>query len=182
MIKVQLGCGQNVRKDWINCDKSFNMWLRRATRKYYRRIDLSKAFPFEDNSIDYIYNEDFIEHFDQATGMLILVECHRTLKQNGALRISTPNLAYWLTPEKMKERNGSCDSYSGFLALVKTHWRQWGHKLLYTPQLLKEALTFTGFREIVMCNYSESNIEAFKNIDSRIDQKDSNIYLEAVKR
>ncbi len=181
MPKLHLGCGKKILKDWINCDINPKENVPSELAPYYKQMDCKQPFQFEDDSIDCIYTEDFIEHFLQPMGLLILVECRRILKKGGVIRISTPNLTYWMKPDKMKERGGSNDSYQTFAPLVATHWLKWKHIVLYTTKFLEETLLFAGFKNITLCEFSKSKHKELKNIDSRQEQEKSNIYLEATK-
>lgn len=181
MLKLHLGCGPKVFKDWTNCDIAPVEKIPADLRQYYRRLDLSAPLPFENDSADFIYSEDFIEHFEQSLVMLMLVEQHRVLKPGGTVRISTPSLAYWMAPEKMRERGGNIASYQDFFNLVQTHWLQFRHKLLFTPQFLKETLEMVGFRDVTFVNSGESSSADLRGIDTRQEQAASNIIIEARK-
>ena len=52
-IKLNLGCGPNLKKGFINIDLS---------KKANLRLDLRKPLPFKGNTVDYIYSEHFFEH------------------------------------------------------------------------------------------------------------------------
>jgi 2-polyprenyl-3-methyl-5-hydroxy-6-metoxy-1,4-benzoquinol methylase len=55
----------------------------------YKKIDMSKTFPFEDKSFDYITSIEGIEHIENHFSFIR--ECGRVLKENGLLILSTPN-------------------------------------------------------------------------------------------
>ena len=59
MKKLHVGCGEIYLEDWINIDIE--------SPKADLIHDLRKPLPFEDDSIDFIYNEHFIEHLDLKT-------------------------------------------------------------------------------------------------------------------
>ncbi|MFA5114213.1 MAG: methyltransferase domain-containing protein [Candidatus Margulisiibacteriota bacterium] len=181
MNKLHLGCGPKVFPGWINCDIAPAEKIPADLRQYYRRLDLSAPLPFENDSADLIYSEDFIEHFEQSLVMLMLVEQHRVLKPEGTVRISTPSLAYWMAPEKMRERGGGIVSYHDFFKLVQTHWLQFRHKLLFTPQFLKETLEMVGFRDVIFVDCGKSAHPELRGIDTRLEQAASNIIIEARK-
>lgn len=54
-------------------------------------MDASKSFPFMDGTFNIIYAGDIIEHLYDT--QFFLSECHRCLKENGILVLTTPNLA-----------------------------------------------------------------------------------------
>lgn len=56
----------------------------------YRQIDMTKRFPFEDGSFDYITSIEGIEHIDNHVAFLN--ECARILRPGGRLLLTTPNV------------------------------------------------------------------------------------------
>lgn len=82
MKKLNLGCGNDIRKDWINLDiigkKGVNVIH-----------DLNKIpLPFTDNSFDYILCIDVLEHINYFP---LMNELYRILKKNGILMIKVPH-------------------------------------------------------------------------------------------
>jgi SAM-dependent methyltransferase len=55
----------------------------------YRKVDMSQAFPFDDESFDYIASIEGIEHVENQ--FLFLRECFRVLKGGCRLLLTTPN-------------------------------------------------------------------------------------------
>lgn len=105
-------------------------------------MDATKPFPFEDNTFHAIYAGDIIEHlFDTS---LFLNECHRCLKSDGILLLTTPNLA-------------SLEDRVGFLfgksprQINPTHEFLYLHIRPFTCQKIKEVLTQIGFYNFRIC-------------------------------
>ena len=86
MKKLHLGCGKIYFDGWINIDSDSD----EADLKH----DLRNPLPYENNSVDFIYNEHFIEHLTVKEGLRFLSECFRVLKKGGVLRIAGPSLDY----------------------------------------------------------------------------------------
>ncbi|MDD5032172.1 MAG: methyltransferase domain-containing protein [Patescibacteria group bacterium] len=84
-LKLNLGCGRNVKKGWVNVDKE------EREKKLDLICDLAKKFPFKDNSCGYIYCEHFIEHLDWLAGRRFLENCYRCLGPRGILRLVFPD-------------------------------------------------------------------------------------------
>jgi predicted SAM-dependent methyltransferase len=57
-------------------------------------VDLRKDLPFANDSIDAIFCEEAVEHISKSECERLLKECHRILRPEGVLRITTPNLDY----------------------------------------------------------------------------------------
>jgi predicted SAM-dependent methyltransferase len=109
-LKLNLGCGSQVPDGWINVDYSFGARFAKIPAFSYindkvklfnldwdKRIfihDLTKTFPWPDNSVDIIYSSHTLEHFSKEDGAKFISECHRVLKPSGIIRIIVPDLKY----------------------------------------------------------------------------------------
>src|ERR1700683_4765801 len=109
-MKLNLGCGSKVLDGWINVDyalgarlarvplvRALNRKLRLFDLDWDHRIylhDLSKQFPWADNTIDIVYSSHTLEHFTKEDGQRFIAECHRVLRKDGILRIVIPDLRY----------------------------------------------------------------------------------------
>src|SRR3989344_4122016 len=54
-LKLNIGCGPNLKQGWINIDFRPDSDL---------GLDLRENLPFDDNCCDLIYSEHFMEHID----------------------------------------------------------------------------------------------------------------------
>jgi predicted SAM-dependent methyltransferase len=88
-MKINLGCGRDYRKDYVNTDISHE-----TKADYY--FDVSKdLFPFEDNSADEIYCSGVLEQILTNEGLInAMNESYRVLKNNGLFIIVVPNAKY----------------------------------------------------------------------------------------
>lgn len=171
--KLHLGCGPNVLDGWLNSDLVTTNSAPPDTLARVKDIfimDATSDFPFPDEQMDVIYCEDFLEHFDQLEGLGICTECYRILKSGGVWRISTPGFDTIL--RRMQPRSRETIEYG--------HW-SWGHRLLYTQEYLLFLLKECGFSEIKMCSFGESSFSQLRGIDTRQEQSELNIILDAVK-
>lgn len=82
---LNLGCGANTHKDWINIDLS-------SKNSEVLRCNLKNGIPFINDSVDVIYHSHVLEHFSKKDAANFIKECHRVLKKGGILRISVPDL------------------------------------------------------------------------------------------
>ena len=87
---LNIGCGRNTIQsteeiEWTNVDS----YEREA--KLDVTCDLTKNFPFEKNTYDYVYAEQFLEHLNWLDGLKFLRNCYRVLKPNGILRLVLPD-------------------------------------------------------------------------------------------
>jgi predicted SAM-dependent methyltransferase len=85
MVKLNLGCGKDIRDGYINID-IYN------EHPSILRYDVSNLYSFETNSVDEILALDILEHFpiDKIDGLV--GEWCRVLKSGGELIIQTPDV------------------------------------------------------------------------------------------
>lgn len=58
---------------------------------YFIQRDLTKKLPFLNNTFDYIFAYEVIEHIEKEQAEELLAHCYHVLKPGGVLSISTPN-------------------------------------------------------------------------------------------
>jgi SAM-dependent methyltransferase len=83
MKKLNLGCGRDIRKGWVNLD---------AVR--LAGVDVVRDFnripwPFRAGEFDEVLCQDVLEHADDV--LAVLGEIHRVLKPGGIVRIRVPH-------------------------------------------------------------------------------------------
>lgn len=83
-MKLNLGCGTNKLKDFINVDS-------RKEVKPDIVADLNKRLPFESNSVDFILTEHVLEHLSNP--LYFIEECWRVLKPGASIKIVSPHVA-----------------------------------------------------------------------------------------
>ena len=109
MVKINLGCGKDIKKGYINID-SF------PYKGVDRIMDLSSfQWDIRDKSVDRIYTSHLIEHvFDQKQ---FLNECHRILKVGGILFIKAPHVSSITSQGNLGHYRGYCyDTFKDYLS------------------------------------------------------------------
>ncbi len=112
---LNLGCGTITDQSWNNLDFSPYAFLKRhktittfvskvglLSKERQQKLkvldpeviywNLKRGIPFADQQFDTIYMANVLEHFKLDTAIIILKECHRTLKTGSVLRIVIPDL------------------------------------------------------------------------------------------
>ena len=84
MNKLHLGCGKEYKKGFINIDFNKN-------RKTDMCFDIRKKFPFEDNSIDYVYSSHVLEHLTKDEFFKTMKEIWRVCKNGTILDLEMPH-------------------------------------------------------------------------------------------
>jgi len=154
-IRLHIGCGPRVLKGWVNIDLAFEPcenYMKyytdefygpdvRGTKDDFLALDVTKGpLPFADNSVDVIFDEDFIEHLDQRQIMLFLAESFRVLKPGGVHRVTTPDLM-WIM------QNYS-DFSKGYPGVYQDTWHKWRHKDHFTRRYLEDVAAMVGYRVV----------------------------------
>jgi predicted SAM-dependent methyltransferase len=85
MNLLNLGCGSNFHKEWVNIDFV-------SKSNAVQAHDLLEGIPFEAQSMDVVYHSHVLEHFSKTDGIQFIKECFRVLKPQGVIRIAVPNL------------------------------------------------------------------------------------------
>ena len=151
--KLNLGCGGYILEGWLNTDLGI------YDNRISVRLDVTKKMPFSDNTFDFVNAEHLIEHLPYPRAGFMLGECHRILKENGVIRISTPDFEFFMKeiyPNRdnrygwyLKYYN---DRFFGYPEISPTIFingvfNSWGHSFLYDFKTLKMILEETGFRK-----------------------------------
>lgn len=191
--KLQLACGSNHPKGWLNTD-------------YYHPssevacLDVTERFPFQENTFTAILAEHVIEHFTYLDGKTMMAECLRTLKPGGILRLSTPNICFYtdlFNPEKFVK---FVDSYviphqnlwvpyadeARATFVLNNLVRNWRHLFIYDYETIESLLTSVGFVNVAFKEIGQSEHAHLCGVDRLArDQRDfewqSNMVLEAMK-
>ena len=120
-MKLNLGSGSDIKPkdEWINLDK--RQW---GGVDIVR--DITRGLPFADNTFEYIYANNCLEHIKQGEDIFFVIsECYRVLKQGGTLFINVPHsespqaffpdhLSYWNEAMLMALLNDPYQSYGTY--------------------------------------------------------------------
>jgi predicted SAM-dependent methyltransferase len=171
-IKLHLGCGTMYKEGWINIDNNSDNNIEKLDLNW----DLRKPLPFPDNSIDFIYNEHFLEHLTVEEGILSIKDFFRVLKPGGTMRIAMPDLEETVAlyfEKNWKENNKIFFEKLGLTfiqtraELININFRWWGHKWLYDWEELERRLKESGCEKIKCCSIFESEHKDLRNLETR---------------
>lgn len=84
---LNVGCGSRYHKDWTNIDMH-------SKDPNVISADLTKGFPFPDQSFDFVYHSHVLEHIPKQHVDFFIGECYRVLKKGGILRVVVPDLEF----------------------------------------------------------------------------------------
>lgn len=200
--KVNLGCGLQCLPDWLNIDgsltslfgsKKYNfinklLYQLAGSSNYYtfeafnkviqvdglKFFNLQHGVPLTDSSAKVIYCSHFLEHLSKLDGRNFLKECYRSLKTNGIMRITIPDLdlAY-----AMYSR-GEVEKMQDLFYFNSTEWDFGAHKYNYNFTYLQEVLEVVGFKEIKKLSYRTGNCPDIDYLDV---YPEHSLYVECIK-
>mgnify|MGYP001278551737 CR=1 FL=1 len=145
-LKLNLGCGPNYKKGWVNIDL-FSV-------ASDLQLDLRRHWPFPDGSATHVYSEHAFEHFEFSEEVPhLLSESLRVLQGAGVLDIGVPDTEWAIhaygNPEHDYWRHaptwhpGECETQ---LDHINYHFRQGEqHKYAWDEETLSNLLHRSGF-------------------------------------
>ena len=156
MTKLHIGSGPQILKGWINIDNA-------EYRGVDRILDVTKGLPFPDGEASFVFAEHFIEHLTYEQAAALFRECRRVMRDDGVLRLSTPNLDWvWIT--HYKEVMDDPTQVKACFAINRA-FRGWGHHFLYNFRTLALTLQEAGFANVKRVEYGESEYKELRKLE-----------------
>jgi predicted SAM-dependent methyltransferase len=213
---VHLGCGPLATKTaWEDFDGSWNLrfsklpsFVRLAIKKllfasneyqwpsHVKYLNLTRRFPFKDDSVDAIYASHVWEHLYFEEAQFATFQCFRVLKQGGVLRLAVPGLNHFIEQYVQAEnRSTAALKLNEQLlyrelhrpkSLLKRAYQSMAdfhsHKYMYDPEALVDLLNSAGFQNVRQQRCFESAIPEIREVEkpSRVSDQDG-IVVEAIK-
>ena len=171
---LNLGSGAIYLNGWTNAD-----FYRFRQIKIDWMLDAGKKWKCDNEYWDGIFSEHVLEHLTYKASIKCLNECYRTLKKNGIIRLSLPNINLSIEHLSKKVNHIGFERFESNSECVSHVTQNFGHKSTWDPELLISLLTEIGFTNVKKMNYKESNNELLC-----IEQKDKeweSMYIEAMK-
>ena len=145
-LKLNIGCGQNIKDEWVNIDLAPGADL---------TLDVREPIPLKDGCCSMVYSEHLFEHLQHPRDTTrFLSEAFRLLEPGRVFSVGVPD-----TEWPLKAYSDDKDSYfptaenwhppkcKTKLDHINYHFRQDGeHKYAWDFETLKNALEEMGFR------------------------------------
>lgn len=191
---LHLGCGKTLVPGWLNAD--------RFAPEADIYMNASSKWPFSDQCFDLIYTEHMLEHIKVDRIPFVLSEMHRTLKKNGALRITVPDLEIFC--KKYVEKDDSffaevIQKYQGRMSNSTKEWKKYWlirtnggafmtravqrfykHRFMYDFETLSSCLKEIGFSKVTKQTFQVGEFAQAAVLDQS-DRAWETLYVEAVK-
>jgi len=176
-VKIYCGSGSDPRPGFLNLDI-----IACAPEYSIKCPDDYFIFPFADmswglpnGSVDYIFDEDFIEHISQIQQIQYLAETRRVLKDGCVHRVNTPNLI-----PAMKLNSDFPAGFSGVYQGELVH----GHIALFSREGLEEMARLVGYSDVIFNGKSEGisphAVPDMRPLGDR-DDVEGNLYADLLK-
>jgi predicted SAM-dependent methyltransferase len=189
-LKIHLGCGPRVLKDWINIDLAYEPYqnylkyykdefygkeVRGKKSEFFALNIVAQPLPLKNNSVSVVFHEDFIEHLDQKEQYLLLAEVFRILKKGGVHRINTPEIT-----STMKINS---NFKLGFDGVFQEEWDKHVHKNILSVSTLSEMARIVGYSQILVQkrDVSKGKIPREYRPDPHDRPENGNLYVDLIK-
>ncbi len=159
---------------------------------YFTQLDIAEPLPLADGALDWVYAEHLIEHVSLPTAVHWLSEVRRVLAPGGLLRLTTPDLAKYVSGylsgdtffakhrrrvQQVIQVAPAMPARNAFM--FNQIFYLYGHRWLYDLAELQYVLGEAGFAadEVRLCGYRSGS----RNDVAELDQKfrsDETIYVE----
>lgn len=170
VVKLNIGCGTDYKEGWINIDNNSDKNIERLDLNW----NLQYPLPFPEESVDFIFNEHFMEHLTVEEGINANRDFLRVLKKGGVLRIATPDLEsvvdnYLHVPlsEDTVIRDFHFTHVKTPAEWINMSFSFWGHKWLYDWEEIVRRLNEAGFTKVRRCKIYKSSHPELINLETR---------------
>jgi hypothetical protein len=198
MMRLHLGCFDRPVLGWVNTDITPHLRVARVpgaakalhaagflTDERYQqhvrglwrqvtRLDVSKPFPFPDESVEAIYSSHLLEHLPPIVARNCLGESFRVLGPSGVIRVGVPDLDLYV-----EQYDPTDPDTFVFRVFEAEHARDKNkHQWMYNETSLREVLRQAGFLESVRREAGKGDCPDLELLDNR---PDITLFMEATK-
>jgi predicted SAM-dependent methyltransferase len=195
---LHLACFDRPLEGWLNTDISAHIYIARIPgaaelvfragkmtkqrRDQHRQgifrtvqyLDVTKRFPYADNSFGAVFSSHMLEHLPPEQGKFCLMESYRVLQPGGVCRTSVPDLDKIVAAYSPENANAWLTKvyFDGDTRAKNRH--HWYYNAISMIQLLHSI----GFREAYQCEYQQGRCPDLNHLDNRPSES---LFVEAVK-
>lgn len=152
-LRLHVGSGPERLEGWLNIDLERSAGVDLV-------LDVREGLALHD--VEAVFAEHFLEHLTVGEALDFLAEVHACLRPEGRLRLSTPNLDWVLDSHG---RHGSEQHDVRSALTLNRSFYSWGHRFLWSRELLERALRATGFDALRWPAYGQSEWQGFRGLE-----------------
>lgn len=136
---------------------------RRGAFKRVRYHDVTKKWPFNDESFEAIYSSHVLEHLTLRGARICLTESYRCLKKGGVLRILVPDLDAYINDYDPKTALQWATNLFEANELKEKNM----HHFMYNFESLRTLIKSAGFGDVIRQDYQSGMCPDVKMLDNR---------------
>lgn len=138
-----------------------------------RYLDVTKEWPFADNSVEAIFSSHVVEHLHLNGARVCMKNAYRILRKGGVLRLVVPNLDRCVAEYKADiAYEWACEFFEADRASEKNM-----HHFMYNPGSMTRLLRDCGFSDIQQVSYGIGRCPDLEKLDNRPES----LFIEAIK-
>lgn len=160
-IQLNLGCGLEVKKDFINVDKFYTYEQLTSNKGLFKQARIDKGakyiqadilhLPFKDNYADYVELMNVIEHLPMRGVIDHIKEIRRVMKKGAKMIIVTNNMD-GLAVDWLNMATNPPFNLEEFISVSETiYGNQWAegetHRCPFNPAFMNVVLSSAGFTD-----------------------------------
>ncbi len=185
--KLHIGCFDCPVDGWLNTDitphiaiskipglptllhrlgKMDEHRLRQHEAGIFRKVnylDLSKKFPFPSGSFQYVFSSHVFEHIPRRIMPALLAEILRVLKPGGVMRVSVPDLSYFVR----NYQPADADEFVRGVFEIEQAGDKNRHQWMYSNVTMIKLLEDAGFSSVRECDFREGACPDLEKLDNR---------------
>lgn len=151
--KIQFGAGSLHIEGWENHDMD---------------VDVTQPLPYPDNSVDFIFSDQMLEHVTPRQAWSYLEECHRILRPGGVVRTTIPDFSRLLrlrNPEWMRVNRAVTGNDGSLREQMKSVVFCHSHQGLWSAELLADVKSAIGFFPVRIHEAGRSQHPDLQNVE-----------------
>jgi predicted SAM-dependent methyltransferase len=172
-LRLHLGSSRNLIPGWVNIDL--------VGDGADLSLNLLRPLPFPDGTVEAIFHEHLLEHFDFAAALRLSRECYRLLKPSGSLRIVVPDAEEYVERYRRGDlapaHEPGVDRPTALIAAQEIFFR-FGHRSAYDFETLHLLLNTAGFTDVGRSSFREGDVGATTDSPQR---REGSLYCDAIK-
>lgn len=177
-LLVQLGSGADFHPDFINSD-FYRVPFVMTRPKPDWSMDITRPLRCPSQCVDGIFTQHTLEHISPAQALALLRECRRILKSGATMRIVVPDAErYALAVAGLAPVPNHGHSYALPMEALRSVSQDFGHRSLWSPELLRRYMLNAGFRTATVTEFGRGRDRRLL-LDSA-SRRDESLYVEGV--
>jgi predicted SAM-dependent methyltransferase len=172
---IQLGCGNNIAKNFDNLD-FFPMRFKEILSYKHIAHDLRKPLRYKNETFFGAFTEHTLEHLYYDEAINLLKEIKRILKPGSIFRCTVPDLRKYVEFYNNGVKKNFFKKFNYKAQAFYNLTQNYGHRSVWDYEILSSKLLEVGFNTVVQKEYKEGeDLNLLLDLELR---KDETLYVE----